>query len=116
MSQQTGVLDITFTAAADLRTKQYYIVYLSAANSVTTSINSTARAIGVLQNEPNTGEAAVVRVLGSTKVKAYQTSIAYNDLICAHTDGRADEVNADLEFCIGIAFRLFTGIFYGQVL
>ena len=105
MSQQTGVLDITFKAAADLRLKQYYIVYMSAADSVNAATTATTKAIGVLQNKPQTAEAAVVRVLGTTKVKAQDTAIVFGDLICPYTDGRADEVDADLEYCIGQALE-----------
>ena len=104
MSQQTGVLDITFTAAADLRLKQYYIVYMSAANSVNLC-GANGKAIGILQNKPNTGEAAVVRVLGTTKVICSDTGVAVGDYITSDGDGKAEEYDANYEFCIGMALE-----------
>jgi len=104
MSQQAGVLDITFTAGADLRTKQYYIMYLSADQTVDVC-GSNGKAIGVLQNEPNDGEAALVRVVGTTKVIASDTSIAAGDYLTSDGNGQAEEYDANYEFCLGMALE-----------
>ena len=105
MSQQVGVLDITFEAAADLSAKQYYIVIMSAANKVNVS-GANGKAIGILQNKPKSGEAAVVRVLGTSKVVSHDTTtIAVGDYLTSDGNGKAEEADADFEFCIGMALE-----------
>jgi len=86
MSQSIGILDKTCIAGEDLRNYQYYAVYLSADNTVSVCTTSHVDAIGILQNDPNTGEEAVVRVLGTTKVKV-GGAITYNVRCVVDTDG-----------------------------
>ena len=69
MSQALGVLDKTFKAGEDLDTKRYYAVYLSADQTVKVCDGSHT-AIGILQNNPKSGEEAVVRLVGTTKAVA----------------------------------------------
>ena len=104
MSQQVGVLDITFEAAADLSAKQYYLVKMSAADKVNLA-GANAKVIGVLQNKPKSGEAAVVRVCGTSKVISHDTGIAVGDYLTSDANGKAEEVNADKEFCCGMALQ-----------
>lgn len=105
MSQQAGVLDITFKAAADLSAKQYYIMYMSAADTVNVC-GANGKAIGVLQNEPEAaGQAAVVRVAGTTKVICSDTGVAVGDFLTSDANGKAEELDADKEFCIGMALE-----------
>lgn len=61
----------TMVAAADLRQKQYHV--LRAAGAGTTDVASNAAGgvddvIGVLQNKPNSGQAAAVGYEGETKL------------------------------------------------
>jgi len=93
MSQQVGILDLTFTAGEDLRNYQYYAVYLSADNTVSVCTSGHVDAIGILQNDPNTGEEAVVRALGTTKVKVGGT-VTYNVRCIVATDGMIEAVGA----------------------
>jgi len=88
MSQALGVLDVTFEAGEDLSDKQYSFVYLSADNTVSACTTGHLDAIGVLQNKPVAGEAAVVRVLGLSKVVSGGT-IAVNNRVVSDTDGKA---------------------------
>ena len=55
-------------AAASLATKQYYGVKLSAANQVNIVAVDGEPGLGVLQNDPASGEAAEVMMMGITKV------------------------------------------------
>ena len=55
-------------AAADLSSKQYYLVELTAADTVNVCNGVTDRPIGVLQNAPKSGEPAEVCALGVTKI------------------------------------------------
>lgn len=106
MSQQTGVLDITFKAAGDLDDKQYYIVKMSAADTIDLAGANTDHAIGVLQNKPKTGEAAVIRVLGTTKYVSHGGSaVSVGNLICPDSNGKGEVADADLDFVIGIALE-----------
>jgi hypothetical protein len=78
------------TAAADLSTKQFYIVKLTAADAVNVTSATTDVATGVLQNKPKSGEAADVRRLGISQVISDGTTpIAVGDKLCSDTSGRA---------------------------
>lgn len=59
----------TLVAAADLSTKQYYLVKLSAANTVNVCAATTDIPIGVLTNKPAAGEACEITFFGVEKVK-----------------------------------------------
>ena len=110
MSQQIGVLDLTFTAGADLSAKQYYAVYLSADQTVSLCTTAHLDAIGVLQNKPKSGEAAVVRPIGAggtTKVKT-GGAIAVGKRVKVDTDGMViveSTPNATEQWCIGVALE-----------
>ncbi len=60
--------DITYKAAADLRTAKNKIVRIAADGEINLSGAASATQIGVLQNDPNTGEAAQVSIGGEPKV------------------------------------------------
>ncbi len=93
MSQQVGVLDLSFTAGEDLSSNQYYFVYLSDDHTVKLCTTNHVDAIGVLQNEPESGEMATVRVLGTTKAIVAE-SISVGNRIYVDTDGKANEEDA----------------------
>jgi len=100
MSQQTGVLDMTFKAGADLQDYQYRIVYMSAAGAVTFATSSTAVAIGILQNDPDENEAAVVRVCGTSKIKM-EDAESRGALITASATGMGVSADSDKDWVIG---------------
>ena len=77
-----------FTASADLSAKQYYFVKLSSETQVTVCGAVTDKPIGVLQNNPESGEQAIVRCLGVSKVSADAT-LASGDVIGTSADGQA---------------------------
>ena len=84
------VSDVTFEAAADLSTKQFYFVKLSAANTVTVCNGATDVPCGILQNKPSAaGRPAVVRMFGISKVSA-DAAITVGALIGTSADGQAD--------------------------
>lgn len=106
MSQQTGVLDITLKAAINLDGKQYHIVKLhSTEGEVTLATAKTDVLFGVLQNEPaSTGQAAVVRVLGTSKVKLGGTAISINAFITSSSASRgvANSAAGGTAFVLGV--------------
>ena len=57
-------------AAADLRTKQFYCVKVDSAAKIALCSAAGESVFGVLQNDPNTGEAAAVMTTGVTKAVA----------------------------------------------
>ena len=86
----------TFTASADLSAKQFYIVKMSGDNTVTVCAAVTDVPIGVLQNKPASGEQAVVRVFGMSKVSADAT-LAAGNIIGSSADGQAQPVTQGSE-------------------
>lgn len=75
-------------AGSDMRTKQFYIVKLSANNTVVPCAATTDKPYGVLQNKPNSGEAAEVCCIGLTKVSGDADLAAGNSIGCS-ADGQA---------------------------
>lgn len=86
--EKSSAGDITRKAAADLRTHQYKFVKYDANGDVVLCTAAGEGTAGVLQNKPNTGEAARVRRWGPSKVKA-SAAINEGDAIATAADGRA---------------------------
>ena len=76
------------TASADLSAKQYYFVKISGANTVTVCAATTDKPIGILQNAPVSGEAAVVAMSGVSKVSG-DANLAAGDSVGTSSDGQA---------------------------
>jgi len=100
----------TYAAAADLTAKPYHIMrFVAAGTPPTTNIASNAAAafavgiVGVLQNAPNTGQAATVAYLGRSKVVAGGTATA-GQLWTTNSSGRAaNATSGDLVIGRGLA-------------
>jgi hypothetical protein len=71
---------ITLEAGADLSAKQYYFVKLDATGKAVVCSGVTDKPVGVLQNDPTSGQAAEVVVAGLTKVST-NAALAIADLI-----------------------------------
>lgn len=84
--------DIGFmTAAADYQTtsKQYYIVDVSADKTVAIASSAGQACVGVLQNDPASGEPAIVRTGGVSKVIVGTGDISAGDLVQADANAKA---------------------------
>jgi hypothetical protein len=79
---------ITLEAGADLSAKQYYFVKLDATGKAVVCSGVTDKPVGVLQNDPTSGQAAEVVVAGLTKVST-NAALAIADLIGTSADGQA---------------------------
>jgi len=91
-------------AAGDLRQNQFYIGDVTGDLEVNVAGAGTDFPIGVIQNDPNTGEAVEVMVTGVTKVVTRDHNITPGDLLTWNTDGRAEKIGStDSEVVIGIA-------------
>jgi hypothetical protein len=75
-------------AGADLSAKQYYFVKLSAAFTVDVCSAVTDIPIGVLQNDPISGEEARVCAFGLSKVNS-DAALAVGNIIGTAADGQA---------------------------
>jgi hypothetical protein len=88
MSYQLSNFDIgTVTASDDLREKQFHFVYVSGDNTVTFVAAAGATYLGILQNTPNTGEVALVRVQGISKLVTGSGDLTANDIVQSADDG-----------------------------
>ena len=87
----------TWTAAADLRAKQYHFVRASAADNMNqaslASFGSGTNLIGVLQTKPNSGQHGSVQYMGDSKVVAGGALVA-NTWITTNGSGRAAQAGS----------------------
>ena len=90
-----------FTASADLSSKQFYFVKLSASSTVTVCAAVTDKPIGILQNAPASGEQAIVRCFGVSKVSADAT-LAAGDVIGTAADGQAQPISLGSETTVHV--------------
>ena len=69
MAYEHTILPFSWPAGADLSAKQYYALQLTTVSGaqVVTLADATVRCIGILQNEPLSGEAADVCLLGISR-------------------------------------------------
>lgn len=76
-------------AGADLSSKQFYFVKLSAEGTVVVCSGATDIPIGVLQNKPESGQDAQVMCIGVSKVSA-DAALSVGNLVGTSADGQAD--------------------------
>ena len=81
------------TAAADLSSKQYHFVKLASATTVNVCTAITDLPIGILQNNPESGETATITIFGISKVVADGT-LAAGNIIGTSADSQADAIVA----------------------
>jgi hypothetical protein len=104
---QNGGLGITesFKAAADYSAKQYFLVKVSAADTVTLCSAAADRVVGVILNEPAANQAATIGIIGIFQVYSdgSGTAIAAGDYVGTNTSGKGvKKATADYSVC-GIA-------------
>jgi len=103
MSQAVGCLDITIVAGDDLSTIQYHFITLDAdGKAVACGANEVS--IGILQNTPESGEAARVRVLGTSKL-VMNEPVAPIIMITSTTTGAGEVVDGVDEFAGAICLE-----------
>lgn len=86
------VLQRTYTAGADLSGQQYRFVKMNTSGAIVPIAAVTDRPLGVLQNNPASGQAAVVMSIGITKLYA-GGNITPSDGISTSAAGLALTVN-----------------------
>ncbi len=82
---------ISLIAGADLSSSQFYIVKIDGSTGKAILASSAGEAVvGVLQNAPKAGQAALICVSGVTKVKAGAAFATYGLRVQATAAGKAD--------------------------
>ena len=107
MAVESPQVNVGFlTAAVDLRTYQFCIVKMSGSFGVT-FCGDGEQGIGILQNKPNTGEAAVVCTSGVSKCKT-GASVTAGNIISSAAAGVASPSTTATDWAIGIALESIT--------
>jgi len=89
MASENGLLkDGELTASADCRTKQFCYAKVSGVGTVTFCAANSDKAVGVIQNKPNTNDPVELGTHGVTKIKVGAAVTAGDDLM-PDTSGRA---------------------------
>jgi len=90
MAWETNVgLDVSFAAASNLSTKQFYFVLLNSSKKLALCAAAASESfLGVLQNDPNTDQVGEVRTGGVSKVACGGTFDA-GDLLASDSAGKA---------------------------
>ncbi len=105
MAVELQGLDVGWlTASADLSAKQYYIVDISGDGTVAAASSAGQMALGVLQNDPESGQVALVRVSGVTKIKVGSGGLTAGDGVQAASDGTAITASTG-DYVIGLALN-----------
>ena len=108
MATENRVLDVSYPAAEDLSNDQYRIVVLDA-GQVRRPNAMTDIGLGVLQNAPEAGQAATVRLIGVSKIRLGET-VAENEWIKleyvdAADAGKGLDADLALDLAIGRCLR-----------
>lgn len=100
MSQSTRDFEKSLACSEALTTKQYYIVQLDATGGIEVGEGATDLLVGVLQNNPASGEMATYRFGGTTKVVAGGV-VAPGAWVTSDANGKAVATTTDGDIVIG---------------
>jgi hypothetical protein len=107
------ILDLSFTAAADLSAKQYYAVKINSSGNIALCSVAGEMAVGVLQNKPESGQSGQVRpygvtlgILGGTVADGAKVGVDASGKFVTHVGGA----------CVGIALQGGSANEYGEIL
>ena len=93
MATQSNLTTISLKAAADLSTKQFYAVQVSAADTVNVASAAGQKVIGFLQDKPSAaGRTALVAVYGVSKAVA-GAAVAAGALVKTLANGKVDDAS-----------------------
>lgn len=84
MAYQNHLKSVTCQAAGDMASRQFHIVEL-ASSFPQVALAAALQGYGVLQNHPNSGEAATVAIDGESRVRAGGTIAVGNRITSAAT-------------------------------
>jgi len=99
---------IGLVATGDLSSYQYYVMkFGSTAKTVKVGTAVTDALAGILQNEPASGEAALVAVSGVCKAAA-EASVTQGSYLSVSSTGRVKATTTDLDYVVGVAMEAST--------
>lgn len=104
-----GIADLPFSASGDMSSNQYkFVKPATTAKRIMLANGASAPfPLGVLQNDPLSGEPAQVKVLGTTQVWfSGSVNVTYGDFLCSGSTGAAEV--AALSAVQGIALETIT--------
>jgi len=90
----------TRIAGADLTTAQYKFVTLEADGTVILADATTDKIYGVLQNSPNTGQSALVKVTGQSKITA--SEVLANEAFVSTTNAGLAVTSTSAQYARGV--------------
>lgn len=100
-----GVAPMTVKAAADLSTKQYFLVKFTAARKVNIAAGATTP-VFVLQNKPDAADdAAELAMPGSTTKVKLGGTVTYGDKLTSDGSGKAITTTTNTNHVAGIALE-----------
>ena len=104
MATDNMILDQSYEAAEDLSNDQYRVMVLASGKVRRPDVSSEVP-LGVLQNVPASGEAAVVRLMGISKIQFGET-VAENEwvkleYVSAADAGKGLDADGALDLAIG---------------
>lgn len=102
-------MDISFIAAEDLSSHQYMFVHQASDTTCDLMDGATEYPIGVLQNAPESGEVAVVRITGTSKL-VMNGAVAVGaklkaEYVGATDNGKGDAADTDYDLVRGICIK-----------
>jgi hypothetical protein len=103
MATYENVTSQTFVAGADLSAKQYFFVKGDSTAGQVVVCGDGEAAIGVLLNDPTSGQAAAVAVSGKVRVEAGDT-VAAGARVASDASGNAISA-ATGDYVVGVAVR-----------
>lgn len=95
----------TFVAENDLSAKQYYGMEISGDRQVDLIDSATDRPVGVLLNEPEAGQEALVCIVGRCPVKIGSATLTAGQPIMFYSDGTVvvfTPASDITKYCIGV--------------
>ena len=109
MAVEYSGFDISFVAAEDLSSHQFRFVHQASNTTVDLMDGATEFPIGILQNAPESGETAVVRITGTSKLvmNAAVTvgSKVKAEYVGATDNGKGDAADTDYDNVRGICIE-----------
>lgn len=94
MAYEGEGIDMSFTAAEDLSGMQYRFVHQASDTTVDMLDSGAEFPVGILQNAPESGEVAVVRLTGVSKL-VMNAAVAVGALVKAEYVGASDNGKGD---------------------
>lgn len=93
-----GAIDVSLVAASDLSSKQYFAMKVDTSNECEQA-GANEKVLGILQNAPEAGETARVRIQGVTKIIPTET-LAFGNFLTPTATGELEICDAaNEEFC-----------------